>query len=444
MDKEKILIYKFIKLCACVTVAGIFSALTCACNVQNEANDNADVYKSQVATLGIVQPVEFEHHDVQPHIAVDITGYRTESKKIFYVFAEANAEFEVINSVNGKSVYSGTLVPMSADTGNTTDNEPKIYIGNFSDFRSNGSYRIYNRTVGYSYEFRINNNIYDKSFDELYFKEKRLIADDCEERDYRLAVLMLMKELFPDSYFDRAYVRGQIEEVLAEAEIKVEELYENDKQSLVDVCRDSAILAQYYNFCRNDDLELADKCRKMSINLYAGIAKYRDSIEADSWYWASAELYRATGNYAYRNAISEYDKYKGDSEERIITDFSFLADMTYLMTEYRTEYERCRQIMDTYMQKASDISQNNGKGAYYVREDIETVDVREALHDMMVLEIANYVLSCNEYTTVVENYIHYYSGRNAKLKDYMGEIISSEDSDIKTITDLLFVLAPWQ
>ena len=77
--------------------------------------------------------------------------------------------------------------------------------------------------------------------------------------------------------------------------------------SLTTTAQMAGVLAQYSYLYKNDNPELSLKCLKASQSAYGYMEKYRGNTDTDAWYYAAVQLYRATGQYKYRNAIAEYD-----------------------------------------------------------------------------------------------------------------------------------------
>ncbi len=102
--------------------------------------------------------------------------------------------------------------------------------------------------------------------------------------------------------------------------------------------------------------------------------------------------------------------------------------------------------MKEYKAKAAKIADESGRQNMYVRADIDTADDQEILTDMMILGTVDYVLSGGEYSSVKENYLHYYFGRNKDAINRLNEAGISEGKDVKltesiqSLSKLIYIL----
>ncbi len=108
---------------------------------------------------------------VNKKVHIDQVGYRTGDKKQVIISGRGGA-FEVIDSNNGKSVYSGKTEQQSDDTAGTSGDI--VYLGDFSSVTAPGKYYIEVSGFGNSYEFSISddvyNNVKDITLKGLYYQ----------------------------------------------------------------------------------------------------------------------------------------------------------------------------------------------------------------------------------------------------------------------------------
>ena len=112
--------------------------------------------------------------------------------------------------------------------------------------------------------------------------------------------------------------------------------------------------------------------------------QYRGNTDTDAWYYAATELFRATGQYKYRNAIREYDAMEPGLKSRTVQNYTAMADFTYLSTTYGTDYARCAMLLDGYMDKAQSISVSSTRDNFYVLPDIAAMADGEIIAFMEV------------------------------------------------------------
>ena len=124
-------------------------------------------------------------------------------------------------------------------------------------------------------------------------------------------------------------------------------------------------------------------------------------------FYAAAELYRASNENLYHNYILQNQEYIVDEKE----DFYLLmGKVTYLSTRRKVNHDLCVLIMNGLMENAEEIAAREKAGLFLVTE--KETDVM--LWDMTVMAFANYAIMNHEYVTVIENLVHYLSGRNGE------------------------------
>ena len=109
-----------------------------------------------------------EAEDLSNDINVNQVGFMTEARKTAVVRAAGTCDtFEIIDDA-GESVYTGSLKgPVEA-----TYAEEEVYVADFSDFETEGTYTVRVEGVGESYPFEIGDDVYDEllktTFNMLY------------------------------------------------------------------------------------------------------------------------------------------------------------------------------------------------------------------------------------------------------------------------------------
>lgn len=409
--------------------------LCSACVVAQETAQPVSKVPAEQDTLQMEPDFSYVVTPQLPHIFVDSCGYQCMDKKVaFFYGSDLQETFEIRDDVTEETVYSGILHPVKEVEGKT------LYTGIFSDLEEEGIYYLFHEQMGESYVFEINNGVYNEKYLEL---ENILLSqeyDDVSEQAYLLANYMFIQEMFSDTWTDISYIRGKIMLLLNSQDTKTgafiretmdepldPEVHEGTI-SLSTTAQMAGVLAQYVYLYRNiDDAALINQCLQASQKAYKYVEKYRDNIDTDAWYFAATQLYRTTKQFKYRNAIAQYDTLPVESRSSTTQGYTILADFTYLSTPYGTDYNRCDVLLDGYLDKAQNISTNSSRENFYVLKDIDTMTHREILEDMLILGVVNHVLSGQEYAGVQKNYIHYLTGVNMKLMDYMNKSILYED-----------------
>lgn len=92
-------------------------------------------------------------------VAINEIGYLPDDKKTVFVQSSTDKKFEVVDRETNKTVFEGELAEAQSDA--ATDEW--IQIGDFSDFKTPGSYIVKSES-GESYSFEITKGIYDKLY----------------------------------------------------------------------------------------------------------------------------------------------------------------------------------------------------------------------------------------------------------------------------------------
>lgn len=97
----------------------------------------------------------------RPSIAVNQIGYRTGDNKVaVFNGDDIDTEFSVVDVATGESVFEGKLSAASVNE-NTKQNEA---VADFSSVKTPGTYKIVGEKCGESFEFVIDDNVYDDAF----------------------------------------------------------------------------------------------------------------------------------------------------------------------------------------------------------------------------------------------------------------------------------------
>lgn len=433
-----------------VWLSGIFICcfLSVSCAVPQEQAAPVSTVPLEQDTLEMEPDFSYAVTPQKPHIFVDQTGYRGKDKKVaFFYGSELDEAFEIREKNTDLVVYSGTLNKIKDESGKT------LYAGIFTVFSKEGDYYIHHEQIGDSYDFVIDDTLYDKQYKEL---ENKLLKEkyvDVSSLAYLLANYMFIHELEPDKWINESYIRAKLQVLMNSQdaqtgafykEVREEPIDKNTTQTAVqgtgmDMEQESTIslsttaqmagvFAQYvYLYRETEDAVFINQCLQAAQKAYRYVEKYRDNTDTDAWYYAAAQLYRTTRQYKYRNAITEYDTLAVESRSSTEQGYTILADFAYLSTPYGTDYNRCAELLDGYMDKAQNISVSSSRENFYVLQEITSMSDREILEDMFIMGVANHVLSGQEYAGVQKNYIHYLSGVNMELADYLNESILLEE-----------------
>ena len=424
-----------------------------ACAMPQEEAAPVSTVPSTQDTLEMEPDFSYAVVKQRPHIFVDQSGYRGKDKKVAFFYGdELDESFEVRENGTEQVVYSGTLSKVKEMDGKI------LYTGIFTTFAEEGEYYIHHGQLGDSYNFVIDNEIYNNKYKDL---ENKLLKEKCKDvgmQAYLLANYMFIHEMDPGKWINESYIKAKLQMLLELQDAKTGAFYKEIKEETGEAARQdektvqgvlaalegqegtvslsataqvAGVFAQYvYLYKHIDDPAFTNQCLLAAQKAYKYVEKYRDNTDTDAWYYAATQLYRTTGQYKYRTAIAEYDMLPVESRSSTEQGYTILADFAYLSTPYGADYKRCAALLDSYMHKAQDISVSSSRENFYVLEEIASMSDREILEDMFIMGVVNYVLSGQEYAGVQKNYIHYLSGVNMELADYLNEsILADENTD---------------
>ena len=412
-------------------------------------------------TLGMVPDFSYAVPEQIPNVFIDSTGYCPEDKKIaFFAGNELDGSFEVRDADTGETVYTGSLVE-AADM-----NGRKLYAGNLTGLNKEGVYVIRQPQVGDSYEFTISDSVYEKEFVVLERLAREYTYMNVSDAAYTLTNMLFLQEMFGEEGVDSLYVKDTLAKLMYSQDTKSGAFYieimdapveipqaetpaegitetQSGTVSLSATAQMAGLLAKYSYLYKQTEPAFSQECLRASQKAYKYMEQYRGNTDTDTWYFAATELFRATGQYKYRNAIREYDAMEVGLKSRSAQNYTILADFTYLSTNYGTDYNRCAMLLEGYMDRAQEISVNATKEHFYVHPDVAIMSDGDILDDMIILGVVNHVLSGQEYEGIERNYIHYLSGANPEAKDYLAKRMlvpdPAEGVNITNVAKLLVI-----
>lgn len=434
------------------------SSLVCtACVQPTPTAESISKIPQEQDTLEMIPDFSYAITPQLPHIFVDRLGYRGEDKKKVYFYGNNLEEsFVVENAVSGEEVYSGTLHKTKEE------DDEQLYVGDFSGLIREGRYVIKHPALGDSYEFVIEDFVYEQEFLDMQKMVKEYAYSGVSELAYVLANMMFIEQMYGPEMIDETFIGENLTMLLNSYDEKSGAFYGEiikepvlpeqntgrEEQppgtiSLTATAQMAGVLAQYSILYNEVDSVFATKCLTIAQKAYRYMEKYKANTDTDAWYYAAVSLFRATNQYKYRNAITEYDAVDSSLHSSTAQGYTILADFTYLSTPLGTDYNRCNTLLKRYMDRAQSISVNSSQENFYVPENIDTMTNKKILEDMIVLGVVNHVLSGQEYAGVQRNYIHYLSGVNKDARNILAEEITAKgnqlESDIADITRLMVI-----
>lgn len=340
-----------------------------------------------------------------PNVLADRRGYSAGSaKKAFVTGRELPETFTLVDEGTGKAVYYGAVEDK------TYNAELGLYVGyaDFTQVDQPGSYYVECDIIGQSYRFDIKERLYPELFLESYGE----MLKDCENGSLSvMGAIRLLEayewygELFPDQN------SNNIPDVLETLQGWVAHTEENGAGAGHEALY-AAFLAKYGYNIKNYNFEYATECLKRAATVFGQVPEgARDAAV----FYALTELFRATGLNTYHNSILKYKSVFQDN--RTYLDEGYLyGSMTYLMTRQQVDAALCEEMIYTVISKGEEISeQYQSLIAPAVPGDGARAELMKYVSN---LSCANYILNIYQYTSVIEECLHFLMGRNPESVNY--------------------------
>lgn len=190
----------------------------------------------------------------------------------------------------------------------------------------------------------------------------------------------------------------------------------------------AATMAKFSYLYQSYDRVFATKCLQAADRAYRYAGKYLNDVSEEAYFFAAAELYRATGNYSYRMVVHEY--LNKTQQLNMENDSVFLGCITYLDTKQKVDITLCEKVIKVLMKEVEDIAYEAKSAAYLTEGNIEQSNNDELLWKMARLTVVDHIITNHEYATVLENHLHYFLGRNEQSISYIDGIGSRNYEEI--------------
>ncbi len=181
--------------------------------------------------------------------------------------------------------------------------------------------------------------------------------------------------------------------------------------------RFASTMAKFSYLYQGYDLNFATQCLKAADRAYRFAEKYLDDVSPEDYFCAAAELYRATGANGYRKVAQEY--LNSENGIDMENDYVFWGCVTYLSTKQKVDMDLCNKVISILLKYVEDISFDSKNSKYLTEGNKEQNNNEELLHKMERLAVVDHIITNHEYTTVLENHLHYFMGRNAMSISYL-------------------------
>jgi endoglucanase len=181
----------------------------------------------------------------------------------------------------------------------------------------------------------------------------------------------------------------------------------------------AAMMARLSYFYQEYDTEAATAYLKAADRAFTCYLNNRKDAQGPGAFKAAAQLYRATGSDSYSDFMEEFFERSDFNELFEKNENVFLGSVTYLSINEKVDVERCSALMKLLMASSEEIAERASKSGYLVSDMGSGSDFKKMLSDMRILSITNHIIYNYEYTTIIENHIHYLAGMNPEAVNYL-------------------------
>ena len=179
----------------------------------------------------------------------------------------------------------------------------------------------------------------------------------------------------------------------------------------------AAAMAKFSYLYQSYDREFATLCLQASDRAYRYAENYLADVSDRQYFFAAAELYRATGGYQYHSVVKSY--LTQNTEPDLDDDYVFWGCVTYLSTKQKVDMNLCEAVTENLMRKGETISYASKDSKLLVNTDEKLGGNAGLLRDMSRLAVVDHIITNHEYAMVLENHAHYMLGRNLQSISYL-------------------------
>lgn len=196
-------------------------------------------------------------------------------------------------------------------------------------------------------------------------------------------------------------------------------------------------LAKFSYLYQNYDKEYATLCLKAADRAwkYAILNEGADDKDSSAKAAAAAEIYRASGLKECERYLNEYFEKKYYEES--LDEISFYACVTYINTKLKVNTKYCEEIVKLIMERAEDISALSRESIFLVPGNMDENNNVELLENMINMTLVDHIIANHEYDTIIENYLHYFLGRNSRSITFLDNVGSYSYMEVNETLGLM-------
>ena len=407
------------------TAAFLLTAILLAgCGIAGQTEQQPDM-DTTIEWLEEAPVLEYDVPVMSPGVLVNQIGYDAVSPKNVIVRGKALPEdFHIVDALTGEVVFTGKLEKSEYAEESGEYNS----YGDFTGFEQEGAYYIECDIIGRSYDFEIKEGLYeellDHALDLLHKQRESVTAADVVDICRSLSVLLLSYELYPQVYEKN---EGEIPSLMTELKNYVEELLllqdtksgavmEGETEYRTETVWVSAVLAKFSYSYQKYDSTYATVCLQAADRAWRFTEQQGEETEPELRFFAAAELYRATGQSRYYNAANRLGRdLSADRKNRVL----IFGILTYSATKRRVDMDLCQKLMADIFLEAEQIAMEAQTDVYLIGNSVNQSGLEDIFWDVLVLSTIDYIITNQEYATLIARHNNYLAGANETADCYI-------------------------
>lgn len=377
------------------------------------------------------EPVlSYEVPSMEPGVRVNRAGYVPKEEKIAVFCGERLPDsFQVVDAETGEAVFWGSV----EQSGYDTVNGEYIGYGDFTSFQTEGAYYLACDILGYSYSFSIDADCHKallwEGFGLLTEQERLLEKKDILAVCGSASALLLSYELY-GSVHEEGVPQGSQPAVVSQAKRYAELLlgWQDEESGAVfseagellaeETAWVSATLAKFSYTYQKYDSVYATACLQAADRAWQYLTRTADIQGAtpEARFFAAAELYRATGQGQYHEALTALGKELSDHPEK---EAQAYGTFTYAATKRQVDVELCGSLLAVFLNNAEAVAERAKDNVFMVGGSLAEEEIGSVLWDAVIVAAVDYVITNSEYATILQNYQSYFAGVNEQAYNYL-------------------------
>lgn len=377
----------------------------------------------EITSMEETPMLDYQVPVIRPGVIVSQDGYdAVKEKRVVVRGQRVPEEFRIIDVATKEVVYEGKIESLVY---NEEDGEYTGY-GDFSSLQTSGDYYIECENLGSSYTFSVRENYYEEAMGEavktllLLSQDENLSTNDRPSDEVliqkcrSISALLLACELFADNQVDGVLETGNgIPDILDYAASQAAFLakWQSSEDGSIGAatgwyCATLAKLSYTYQKYESVDatrfLQAADKA-------WQYMEKNPEEFEEAERFFSAAELYRATGKSRYHTVVKELGK---NLEPDIFDEALTYGAVTYASTRRTVKESLCSTYLKDMMEQAEKISAAAVRNPYFVGSEMTESGRELFFANTTNMVVVNYIITNEEYGSLIEDHQHYLVGRN--------------------------------